>query len=242
MSPSLNPPQPPDPSSAARRQQQKATTKPLAVPLGKVGVAIVDDDEGMRVMVQDILDRDREFQLGGSYSSGEAALTGIPQSSAQIVLMDIRLPGMSGIETARRLKAMMPHLIIVMITGFDVPRAIDLARECADRFPPKPFTAAHLLATLSYCIPHPKVEPAKPQPSGKGASHRATRGRSLTARENRLMEYMARGLPYKEIATLTGVSESAVHHMRSRIFKKLGVTNKVEAIRKWKNNNNRRSS
>lgn len=235
--PSPGPPVPPG------KHPRKATSKPLAVPLGKVGVAIVDDDERMRVMVQDILDRDREFQLVGSYSSGEAALTGIPQSGAQIVLMDIRMPGMSGIECSRRLKALMPHLIIVMVTGLDDPRTMNLARECgADGFLAKPFTPGQFLGTLSFCVPRPKVKAAKIRPSGKGPRDRGIRGPSLTARENRLMEYMARGLPYKEIATLTSVSESAVHHMRSRIFKKLGVTNKVEAIREWKNNNNRRSS
>ena len=51
------------------------------------------------------------------------------------------------------------------------------------------------------------------------------------------MQHMAEGLPYKVIADRTAVSESAVHHMVTRIFKKLGVTNKVEAILKWKNGN-----
>ena len=60
--------------------------------------------------------------------------------------MDIKMPGMSGIECARRLEALLPHLIIVMITGLDDPRTIDLARESgAGRFLPKPFTASHLL-------------------------------------------------------------------------------------------------
>ena len=55
------------------------------------------------------------------------------------------------------------------------------------------------------------------------------------------MEYMDAGLLYKEIADKTGVSESAVHHMQSRIFKKLGATNKIEALRKWKEEGRRSS-
>ena len=51
------------------------------------------------------------------------------------------------------------------------------------------------------------------------------------------MEYMSEGLTYKAIADRTGVSESAVHHMVTRIFRKLEVTNKTDAVRKWKNNN-----
>src|SRR5207249_1654078 len=146
-------------------------------------------------------------------------------------------PAMSGNECARRLKEMLPHLIIVMVTGLDDPRTIDLARECgADQFLPKPFTARQFLAVLTLCLPRPKPQVAQSPLSGEGARRRGLRGRPLTARENRLMEYMAEGLPYKEIAEQTGVSRSAVHGMRNNIFKKLGVTNKVEAIRRWKNN------
>ena len=234
----MNPPHSPSPSSPTGPHRHKGTSRPLAVALGKVGVALVGDDPSFHVFLKASLDQTRQFQWVGSYSSGEAALTGIPHSRAQVVLMDIKMPGMSDIECGRRLKALLPHLIIVMITGLDDPRTIDLARESgAGRFLPKPFTASHLLATLSFCIPRPKAQITKTQPSGKGASPRGHRGRSLTARENRLMEYMAEGLTYKAIADRTGVSESAVHHMVTRIFRKLEVTNKIDAVRKWKNNN-----
>ena len=238
----MNPSHSPVASSPGPPRRHKGTSKPLVLPLARVGVAIVDDDENFQFFVREILDQTREFHCVGSYSNGEAAVIGIPQSGAQVVFMDVKMPGMSGIECTRRLKALLPHLIIIMVTGLDDPRTIRLARECgADRFLPKPFTAAHLLATLSFCIPRPKVETAKPQPGRKGARHQGIHRRSLTPRENKLMEYMAQGLPYKQIAARTGVSESAVHHMRSRIFKKLAATNKTEAIRKWKNDNRRSS-
>ncbi len=235
----MNPSNSPSPVSPSPYPHRTAS-KPLALPLGKIGVAIVDDDENFHLFLRDILDQTHKYQWVGSYFSGEEALAGIPHSGAQVVLMDIKMPGISGIESARRLKALLPHLIIVMITGLDDPRTFDLARESgAERFLPKPFTAAHLLATLSFCILRPKVETKKPQASGKGESHRRPRGRSFTARENRLMEYMSEGLTNKEIADKTGVSKSAVDHMVTRIFKKLGVTNRTDAIRKWRNGNRR---
>jgi len=210
------------------------------VPLGKVAVAIVEDDERFRLLLQEFLDQSRKFNCVGSYVSGEQALIGIPQSGAQVVVMDVKLPGMSGIECTRQLKALMPQVIIVMISGLDDPRTIDLARECgASAFLAKPFTPGRFLDTLSFFVPRRKSQVAQPPTSGEAARHRGLRGRPLTARENRLMEYMAQGLPYKEIAEKTGVSLSAVNGMRGRIFKKLGVTNKVEAIRKWRNNNRR---
>jgi len=198
-------------------------------------VAIVDDDENFRLFVRDSLEHAREFYCVGLYSSGEAALIGIPQSGAQVMFMEVKMPGISGIECTRRLKSLLPDLIIVMGTGLDDPRTIDLVRESgADRFLPKPFTAAQFLATLSFCVPGPKSQIAPQLPSGRWGRHRGLSATSLTARENRLMEFMDAGLLYKEIADRTGVSESAVHHMQSRIFKKLGVTNKIEALRKWK--------
>jgi DNA-binding NarL/FixJ family response regulator len=230
------------PSGPPGKHPHKATSKPTALPLGKIGVAIVDDDENFQVFLRDIVDHTRQFRCVGSYTSGEAALIGIPHSGAQVVLMDIKMPGMSGIECARRLKALLPHLIIVMITGLDDPRTIDLARESgAGRFLPKPFTASHLLATLSFCIPPPKSQIAHQLPRGGGGGHRGLSAPSLTARETRVMEYMDAGLLYKEIVDRTGVSVSAVHHMQSRIFKKLRVTNKVEALRKWKEEQHRSS-
>ena len=112
------------PSGPPGKHPHKSTSKPTALPLGKIGVAIVDDDENFQVFLRDIIDHTRQFRCVGSYTSGEAALIGIPHSGAQIVLMDIKMPGMSGIECARRLKALLPHLIIVMITGLDDPRQL----------------------------------------------------------------------------------------------------------------------
>jgi len=124
-------------------------------------------------------------------------------------------------------------LIIVMITGLDDPRTINLARDVAqtDFWPNRLLPDSFWHSVI--CAPRPKVETAKAQPSGKVLATRSS-WPALTARENRLMEYMAEGLPYKEIAEKTRVSKSAVHGMRNNIFKKLGGNDKVEAIRKWK--------
>src|SRR5213076_2561817 len=102
----MNPSHSPGASSPGPPHRHKGTSKPLAVPLGRVAVAIVDDDERFRLVVQAILDQSREFHCVGSYSTGEEALIGIPQSGAQVVVMDVKLPGMSGTEITRRLKAL----------------------------------------------------------------------------------------------------------------------------------------
>ncbi len=94
----MNPPYSPDPSSPPGPHRHTGTSKPLAVPLGKVAVAIVDVHERFRLVLQEILDQSRKFHCVGSYSSDEEALIGIPQSGAQVVVMDVKLPVMSGIE------------------------------------------------------------------------------------------------------------------------------------------------
>jgi len=231
MSPSFTPPQSPDPSSRAGRHQH--TAKPLNAALDRVGLAVVDDDDNVHVLVKDILDRAEGFQWVGSYSSGEAALAGIPQSGAQVVLMDITMPGMSGIECARRLKALLPHLIVVMVTGVDDRRTINLTRECgADAFLAKPFTAGQFLATLLYCIP--KSEALEQQRDSQHPQHLGLRGASLTSREKELMRYVAEGLLNKEIAERMGVSIYVIHKLQSSAFKKLGARNRAEAIRNWR--------
>lgn len=228
-------PQPsPGPSAPPGKHLHKGTSKPVAVPLGKVGVAFVDDDENFHVLVRGIVEQARKFHWVSSYFSGEAALIGIPQSGAQVVLMDIKMPGMSGIECARRLKALLPHLIIIMVTGLDDPRTINLARECgADGFLAKPFSPGQFLATLSFCMPRAKAVTAKLQPSTKGANHQGLRGRALTARENEFMKNLAQGLLFKEIAAKMGVSFWVIHNLQRDAYRKLQARNRTEAISKW---------
>src|SRR2546430_15446759 len=94
----------------------KAISGPITVPVGRIGVAMVDDDERAHIVIRGILARAQEFHWVGSYSNSEAALTGIPPSGAQIALMGIKTPDLDGIECTQRLKAMLPTLKIVMIS------------------------------------------------------------------------------------------------------------------------------
>ncbi|PYJ58660.1 MAG: hypothetical protein DME24_15360 [Verrucomicrobia bacterium] len=233
----MNPSHSPGASSPGPPHRHKGTSKPLAVPLGKVAVAIVEDDERFRFYLQEILGQSRKFKCVGSYSSGEEALIGIPQSGAQVVVMDVKLPGMSGTESTRRLKSLLPHLTIVMITGLDDPRTIDLARECgADQFLPKPFTPKQLLVTLSFCIPRPKVHALTHQSSGEVGRREGLRRPPLTQRENEFMKYLAEGIPYKQIAPRMGVGYWRVHKLQRQVFKKLGAHSGIEAVRRWRQN------
>src|SRR5256885_3046546 len=83
----------------------------------KLRVAVVDDDASVRCALECIVEGMNNFRCVGCFSNGKEALIEIPRVLADVVLMDICMPGMDGIECTRRLKSSMPHLKIVMVTG-----------------------------------------------------------------------------------------------------------------------------
>ena len=175
------------------------------------------------------------FRSSGSYASAQEVLAAILNSTPHIVLLDIRMPGMSGIECARRLRVLVPHLIIVMVSGLDDPKTIHQAWESgADRFLPKPFNAGQFLATLSFCIPQTRGEAAEMEPMGSTGYGRDPSGRPLTDRENEFMRYLAAGLPFKQIAPQMGVGFWRVHNLQRQAYRKLGAGCGIEAIRRWR--------
>jgi two-component system, NarL family, nitrate/nitrite response regulator NarL len=212
----------------------KAASGPLAVAQGRVTVAIVGKDERAHVRIKGILAQAQDFYWVGSYSSGEAALTGIPQSGAQIVLMDIKMSGMSGIECTKRLKSMMPCLKIVMVSRFHEPEAI---KEClqagADSILSKPISADQCLATLISTVFGDTRRESKMREVKKDAVGGSAIDPALTPRENEVMACFAEGMPYKEAASKLGISESTVHHHQHEIYLKYRVTNKIEAFARW---------
>lgn len=84
-----------------------------------IHVAIVEDDPRVREELTKLINRAEGFKCVGAYSDGETALADIPRQKPDVVLMDINLPGMSGIECVRRLKAVLPSVQIIMLTVYD---------------------------------------------------------------------------------------------------------------------------
>lgn len=212
-----------------------ATSGPLAVVQGGNAVAIVDDNERAHILIREILDQTQDFLWVASYFSGEAALIGIPQSGAQIVLMDIKMPGMSGIECTKRLMSMMPCLKIVMMTGLDDSDSIDQSLSAgAVDYLIKPHSVAQCLATLKSAACGKKELEQKAlgfEQSSPPAVVSAARS-LLTEREIEVIKYFAKGYEYKEVAHLLGITYATVHYHQHQIYEKLGVHNRTEAISK----------
>lgn len=194
-------------------------------------VAVVDDDEVTCAYFRDILQGVDDFHCAGCFSNAPQALIGIAAARPDLVLMDTHLPGINGIECTKRLKSANPNLKIVMVTASDEPDLVEQSLEAgADAILMKPITPEQCVAALKFAI-------GKRLNEGAGALQNFSSALSLiallTAREKQVMQYLADGLLYKEIADKIGVSFSTVHKHQHNIFRKLGTTNRTEAVRKW---------
>jgi DNA-binding response OmpR family regulator len=118
-----------------------------------MGVAMVDDEEDACLMAESIVANARWLVWLGSCPSGDKAVAAIPGMKPTVVLMDIRMPGMSGFECARRLLAVAPTLVIVMVTAWGEVANLDQGlRVGATAFLCKPYTPAQLLATIRFSV------------------------------------------------------------------------------------------
>jgi len=199
-----------------------------------IGVAIVDGNEDARRFLKWILEQSDEFSCVGSYASGEEALDEIPLLLPGVVLMEVRMQGISGIECTRRLKCLLPGLVVVLVSGVvDLGTMLEARQAGGDRWLAKPFTMAQCLAELRFAVGHDAsaaIYSAEVDRSRGGGPERIR----LTKREKEVMRCLAKGLLYKEIADELGISFSAVNKHQHNIFRKLQVNNAREAINKWR--------
>jgi len=186
----------------------------------------VDDYENNCLLIKRILDDMRDFYCLNSYLSGDAALLGIPRSTAQIVLMDIRMPGMSGIECTRRLKALFPDLKIIMLTVLDDATNFRQSLEAGcDAYLIKPFSTAQLLATLICCRLHA---------ANTGVNLSAdSRCELLDPREIAVANLVSDGFADKEIACRLRVSEALVEKLLKRVRRKLHAANRAQVAHRF---------
>ena len=203
-----------------------------------IAVAIVDGDAETRFFLQRILEQSGGYRCVGSYTSGEEVLREIPGIQPRIVLMDVRMPGISGIECMRRLKARLPGLIVVLVSELTDPETMSAALAAGgDGYLTKPFAIAQCLATVRFSVrPYHSAPPERAEVNAS-----STRGGEeftrLTDREHQVMSCLAKGLLYKEIADELRLSFSTVHKLQHRIFLKLHASNRTEAVTKWRNGN-----
>ncbi|WP_118137954.1 response regulator transcription factor [Oceanicella sp. SM1341] len=204
---------------------------PGACPLPEAGspplAIIVDDDSGVRAALEDL------FASVGldvrSYGSGDAFLAaGLPRRNSCLIL-DVRLPGESGLDFQARLATLAPGLPVIFITGHaDVPMSVRAMRHGALHFLPKPFRDQELLDAVWEAL---RGDEARRARDHEVAALRR-RAETLTPRERDVLRGVNRGLLNKQIAHELGIAEVTVKMHRSSAFRKLGARTVADLIQK----------
>jgi DNA-binding NarL/FixJ family response regulator len=203
-----------------------------------ITVAIVEDEKSLREDLADLINSRKGLRCIATFGSAEEALRGLPEKPPHVVIMDINLPGMSGIECTRALRAKLPDTEIVMLTMFEDAELIFAAlRAGASGYLLKRFAAAELTTAIEQA--HRGGSPMTPQIARHVVRFFQTQGRAiaesdaLTEREYDLLSLLARGRQYKEIADQLGISVDTVRSHIRRIYRKLHVHSRTEAAVKF---------
>lgn len=193
---------------------------------GDQSVFIVDDDAAVRDSLGLLLGL--KGYRTQAFASADDFLQTYQPSSAGCLLLDVRLPGMSGLELQSALRERKITLPIVVITAHgDVPTVRNALRGGAVDFLEKPVDPDALLAAVRAAL------------DADAATRDAARNREiaernlaiLTARERQVMELVAQGIHYREIAAKLGISPRTVEVHKARVMEKLGVQNVPELVR-----------
>ena len=203
-----------------------------------ITVSIVEDNDQLRGTLARVIGRAEGFQCVSHYANAEAALDGLPKDRPDVVLMDINLPGMNGVECVRHLKQAVPEILPVMLTVYEDTDNIFKALEAgATGYLLKRTKSAELLAAIrevyrggSPMTAHIARLVTKSFQKA-GPSPRATE--NLSEREQEVLDCLRQGFLYKEIADKLGISYETVHTYIRRIYEKLQVRNRAEAVAKY---------
>ena len=202
-----------------------------------VTVSIVEDDASIRQILIGWINSDEEFRCLSSHDSAESALAKLPQEKPEIVLVDINLPGQTGIECVRRLKPKMASTQFVMLTVYeDTAHIFDALKAGASGYLLKRTPHEELIASLRQVreggSPMTSYIARKVVQSFYQKPAEPIEAEGLSARESEVLQLLARGYFYKEITETLGISMSTVNTHVRRIYEKLHVHSRAQAVAK----------
>ena len=203
-----------------------------------ITVSIVEDNDQLRGTLARVISRAPGFQCLAEYANAEAALEAIPKELPNVVLMDINLPVMNGVECARRLKQLAPEIQVVMLTAYeDTENIFNSLAAGASGYLLKRTTSADLLTAIRDV--HKGGSPMtthiarKVVQSFQKAGDSTQQTENLSPREQEVLDCLSHGFLYKEIADKLGISYETVHTYIRRIYEKLQVRTRTEAVAKF---------
>ena len=203
-----------------------------------ITVSIVEDNDQLRTTLARVLNRSEGFECVGQHASAEAALEGLPAEKPSVVLMDINLPGINGVECVRRLKPLLPGVQVIMLTVYeDTENIFNALAAGATGYMLKRTPREELLAAIRDVLqggsPMTTHIARKVVQSFQRAGQPASPSEALSTREQEVLNCLSQGFLYKEIAEKLGISYETVHTYIRRIYEKLQVRTRTEAVAKF---------
>ncbi len=203
-----------------------------------ISVAIVEDDAPARKILAGWLSRSSAFRLVGEWGDAESAVPALPAGNPQVVLMDINLPGMSGVDAVKKLKPLLPATQFVMLTVYeDADHIYNALAAGATGYLLKQTPRQELLTALEDVhnggSPMTSNIARKVVQSFRQAPVTASEAEGLSPREQEVLDLLARGYLYKEIAERLNISVPTVNTYVRRMYEKLHVRSRAQAVAKY---------
>lgn len=198
-------------------------------------VCIVEDKNDLREAMGMMIQLSNDYLLGGTYANAELAMKYIPDVQPDVVLMDINLPGASGIACVNSLKSLYPDMLFMMCTAYeDNDKIFDSLKAGASGYILKTEGPQKILEALDDVMaggsPMSSIIARKVVASFNNMGGENAIIEALSDREKMVLEHLAKGLIGKEVADALGISWGTVRKHVQNIYKKLQVNTRVEAV------------
>lgn len=203
-----------------------------------ISVSIVEDNDKLRGTLARVINRADGFRCISDYANAEDALKDLPQVRPDVVLMDINLPGMNGVDCVRQLKQLLPQTQVMMLTVYeDTENIFNALTAGANGYMLKRTSTKDLLEAIHEVhrggSPMTMHIARKVVSSFQKTAATAQSTENLSEREQQVLDLLSQGLMYKEIADKLAISYETVHTYIRRIYEKLQVRTRTEAVAKF---------
>lgn len=195
-----------------------------------IRVLIVDDHAVVRDGLSRLLESAEGIEMIATAGDGAEAVAAVARDAPDVVLMDLSMPGVDGIEATRQLAASHPEVGVVVLTSFDDQRRIlEALRAGAAGYLFKDASPDEIIAAIRSVREGGAPLDPKAARVLLDAQRTSSPGRALSAREREVLDHLATGLANKQIARRLGITERTVKAHLTSIFQQLGVTDRTQA-------------